>query len=221
MKKPRCLCFIAMFVLALSVLVTPVAAQRVGPYEVQSLTIGSGENAVTSGIAGTIRLAPADSSRFLEFTAQQQQAWVICGPRFGSSTNILTAASVGYFQGAPWAGPFINLEIPVATVAGQQITFSTLQWPAFFAWEPNDKRYDGKPNPEKVLLGYFANARLNIGAIELSFAMLNFLDEPWNKLPGISYAAKVLDNLKILSSVTWNNNKNRWLLYMGIQWTPN
>lgn len=53
MTKLRFLSFVS--IVALLILANHAAAQELGSYRVQSLIIGSGENAVTSGIAGTIR----------------------------------------------------------------------------------------------------------------------------------------------------------------------
>lgn len=200
----------------IALLLMPVMAQAAG-FKIKSLTVSSGENPTTSGLTGIIQLT--NENGFLEVSVQQEQAWVIYGPKFKlGSVEGIAAGSVGHFQGAPWAGPFISIRVPVA----KNVAFSTFHWPAVFPWEPNKWKTenDGIQNPERLFKGYIGSAQLDIGPIGLVYSWQNFLDEPWNKLPGVVYTAKIREDFKISGSATWNNNAEKWMFYIGATWTP-
>jgi len=115
---------------------------------------------------------------------------------------------------ARWAGPILAMSMSVGKVAGQKVLVRTLQWPGLFGWEPRNWKNDGVPNNEAVFLGFLTNVGMDVGPIGLTYSGLNFLNERWNTLLGVSYTGSVT------GSVTRNVNKEKWLFYVGLTWKP-
>ena len=215
MKTNRWSVAVAFLVLALAVSTSALAQQG---FQVTSVTVSSGEDPISSGLTGIVQLTN-EKGRLLEVAVQQEQAWVLYGPKFKlGSVEGIVAGSVGHFQGALWAGPFLSLSVPVA----KNVTFSTFHRPGVFPWEPKDWKTenDGVENPESVFKGYVGSARMDIGPVSLIYSWQNFLDEPWNELPGIAYTAKVREDFSVSASATWNNNAEKWMFYVGVTWQP-
>ncbi len=187
-------------------------------FQVTSVTVSSGEDPISSGLTGIIQLTDENGS-LLKIAVQQEQAWVLYGPKFRlGSVEGIVAGSVGHFQGAPWAGPFLSLSVPIA----KNVAFSTFHWPGVFLWEPKDWKTenDGVENSESVFKGYVGSARVDIGPVGLVYSWQNFLDEPWNELPGIVYTMNVRKDFLVSGSATWNNNAKEWMFYVGMTWQP-
>src|SRR3989344_3983059 len=99
------------FLAAAYLFVSHVAfAQNTG-YKFDSMTISSGQNAISGGLTGTARFVKNDT-RYMEVTVQQEQGWLMYGRKFksGSGFNGLILGSAGHFQGSPWVGPFLSME---------------------------------------------------------------------------------------------------------------
>jgi len=135
----------------------------------------------------------------------------------------IVAGSAGAFQGAPWAGPYFELNYELGTAKGQKVSIGTVQWPFLFigieprAWREEN---DGAKNPEKLLLGYFGNVSFNVGPLSLTYAKLNLLDDPWNAVPGVSYTKVIGKGFSTTVSVSRNVNKEEFMYYMGVVWKP-
>jgi hypothetical protein len=186
-----------------------------------SVTVSSGEDALSSGITGSVWLKHEPKKAELNFTVQQSQAWVIVGRSFRlKSAKGLIAGSAGHFFGEPWVGPYFSLEVPLGKVAGQPVSASTMQWLVLNAWEPDQWKYDGTKNTEPLYLGILTSYQVNIGPIGLVASWLNFLDDPWNFLPGVSYTQKVRKDFSITGSVTRNTVAEKWMFYLGATWNP-
>ncbi len=185
-----------------------------------SLTLSSGESTTTSGITGIVQLTDPSGDRLVEVAFQEEQAWFIYGRRFGSSkgTNLLVAGSTGYFQGAPWVGPYLLFTAPLGSVFGQNISVSSMQWPGVYLWEPTDWQHDGVENPESVLLGYVGTVRFNFGPVGIYYAWQDHLDDAFNTMPGISYTHNLSKTFSVTGSGTWNSVGERGMLYLGITW---
>ena len=61
---------------------------------------------------------------------------------------------------------------------------------------------------------------MSFGDLQLSFHMLDFLDEPPNELPGITYTRALRDNLGLSAAATWNNNDQEFMPWIGLIWNP-
>lgn len=187
-------------------------------YQLETLTVSSGSSPVTSGISGIARFRNSNG-RFVEIAAQSEQAWFVYGQYFERGNFTLTvAATVGHLQGVLWAGPQMDVSIQL----NKRVSLGALYWPGFFLEEPEDWKTenDGVENPESILQGQFGGVRLSIGPVQLSYYMLNFLDEPWNELPGTSFTWAVRDDLEVSMSLTRNNNDQDWLPWIGLIWSP-
>lgn len=211
-------------VLVFAVLVSmplPAFAQD-GGFKFSSLTVSSGEDPISSGITGIVRFEN-ERNRLLEVAIQQEQAWLVYGWKFNSGrVKGMLGATVGHFQGAPWAGPLLTMNAPLGTVAGRSVSVRTMHWPGVFPWEPRDWKTenDWLQNPEKLYKGYIGNVGLDVGPVGLTYSRQNFLDDPWNTLLGVSYTAAVEKNFSLTGSGTWNSNAEKWMFYAGLTWKP-
>jgi hypothetical protein len=192
-----------------------------GQWKISGLKVSSGQDAISSGIAGTVQFQNGHGAG--EFVVQSEQAWFLYGPTFqkGALSGQL-AGSIGHFQEAPWAGPYLYLEWKIEalwSIAGSAPSIFVLEWPAFFAWEPRDWD-DGAPNPESIFVGNFTMAGVNVGPVGLSVGRLDFLDDPLNWLYGASYTLRLGGQTALISSATWNSNATKWMLLMGASWKP-
>ena len=184
-------------------------------YRISALTVGSGENPITSGIAATVQLKN-ERGGFMEVTAQEEQAWFMMGKDFKlGPARASLYGSVGHLQGAPWVGPYASLTLPFATVGGQEFNVSYLSWPGFFMNEPRSFKEDGVDNPERLNTGWFDLFSLNLGPVSLILSHLNFLNTPGNWLPGASYTHKLRKDLEVNGSVMWNSNADHAMYYIG------
>lgn len=222
-------CFVALlsmfwFVASVSVASAQTAsapADETG-FKFHSLTVSSGEDPISSGITGIVRFTDEDD-RLVELAVQHEQAWLIYGQKLGQGrVRGLIGGTVGHFQGAPYVGPIMTTEVRVGSVGNQPLKVSAMYWPALFAGEPRNWKTenDGVENPEGSFAGHLVNASLAVGRLSFVYTKLNFLDDPWNTLPGMSYTAPVRKDVSVTGSVTRNTNAERWLFYMGITWKP-
>ncbi|HTP56896.1 MAG TPA: hypothetical protein VMJ72_01290 [Candidatus Paceibacterota bacterium] len=202
--------------LAVILAAATVGAQTPDPekWTFDSLTVSAGEDALSSGITGSVWLKK-DQQRF-NFLVQQKQGWFIYGRQFTvGKLEGLVAGSVGHFDGAPWIGPYVTLDLPLGKVAGQKVSVGTMQWPVIQAWVPDGWKGKHESTP---YIGYFASVQASVGPLGLSLGRLDFLDDPINWLPGVSYTANVRRDFSVTSSVTRNTNAKRWMLYVGATW---
>ncbi|KKR23535.1 MAG: hypothetical protein UT53_C0014G0008 [Candidatus Yanofskybacteria bacterium GW2011_GWD2_39_48] len=222
---------IALFVVALVVVALPAYAQQApatstatgGGFKWDFINVSGGEDALATGITAIFRLKDGNR-RTLEIALQQEQSWVLFGPKYKlGQADVFVAASAGFQQGAPWAGPFLTVDMPLGNIGGQKVSFSTLHWPCFFfgQWEPTTWKNDDRPNTEKLKLGYLAIVQLSVGPLGFSYGALNFLNDPWNALPRVSYTKNIRSDLSLIGSVTRNVNKHSWMLLIGGEWHQN
>ncbi len=187
-------------------------------YQLESLLVSSGSDPITSGVAGIARFRQS-SGRFAEIAVQSEQAWFAYGQYFEKGDlTFVAAGAVGHFQTAPLMGLRLDASIRLT----ERVRLDALYWPGVVSEEPNDWKTenDGVKNPESVFHGQFGGMRLAIGRVQLSYYMLNFLDDPWNELPGVSYSWPFRDDLAVSLSATWNNNSQDWLPWIGMVWSP-
>lgn len=190
-------------------------------YKVSSVSIGSGESPIASGIVAVVDLK-TDKGGFIEVTAQQEQAWLMAGRDFKTAkTKCSLYATVGHFQGAVWVGPYAGCTVSIGAVAGRGISVGALTRPGLILGrEPRDWRNDGKKNEEALLAAYLSIAQLNIGGLALSYGHLNFLDDRTNLLPGVGYTGNVREDMTVTVSATWNTNVERFMYFIGATWLP-
>ncbi len=190
---------------------------------VSAVVVGSGENPITSGLAGTIQLKD-EHGLYAEVTVQEEQAWFMTGKDFNmGSVRASLYGSVGFLQGSPWVGPYVSLTLPITKMGKQEISIGYLTWPGFFPGsEPRSFRVqnDGVENPEKFNIGWFDIGSLNVGPVSLFMSHLNYLDTPGNWLPGASIAKKLRKDFEVNASVMWNSNDERPMYFIGATWRP-
>ncbi len=192
---------------------SPVSAQM----GVSSISVGSGEDAISSGITGVVRLQSKDSTRYAEFAMQAEQAWVVYGKKLNGKVNGFVAGSAGHFQGAAWVGPYLSLSTTLGKIGGKDLSIGTFHWPVFFLGdEPRTWQNDGVPNPEKVSVGYLGSASVTWGMITISESYLDFLDDKVNWLPGVSLEVPMTSFSKGNFGYTWNGNKGKPMYYVGL-----
>lgn len=194
----------------LSVFVAVIQAQANEGLRFKSLTVGSGEGPITSGISGVAQFAPENESRLLEVMVQTDVAWVMYGPTYKiGPVSGLAAASAGHIFGVPWIGPFFTASVPLG-----KAKISTVHWPAFQGWKPSN--YKGQMSRP----GYFGGASVDIGRLTASYYLNKYISDPWNPLPGLSYAVKIRKDVSVPLSITWNTNKSKPMFYIGLTYAP-
>jgi len=209
---------ITLFLVLLVFAFVPESAQAQDGYELETLIVSSGSDPITSGVSGIARFRKSNG-RFAEVAAQSEQAWLAYGQYFEKDNlTFLAGGAVGHVQSAPVAGLRLDFSVRLNELANLDI----LYWPGVLFEEPNawKTENDGVENLESILHAQFGGARLSIGSVQLSYFMLNFLDEPWNELPGISYTRALQDDLVVSLSATWNNNEQDWMPWIGLIWSP-
>src|SRR4030042_6438099 len=111
------------FFMAMAVLMSTVSwAQAPDPevWQFSSLTVSAGEDALSSGIAGSLWMDNQEKHTTFNVVVQQEQAWFLCGRRFTvGKLKGTVAGSTGPFMGGPGIGPYLCLAMPLGTVAGQ------------------------------------------------------------------------------------------------------
>lgn len=196
----------------------PASAQASdeGGWKVTSVSIGSGESAIVSGLSGTIQLEKKSNGGFFEVTGQEQSAWLIAGKKFKlGPVDGLVGASGGHILTAPWVGPLVSLSLPVGEIAGQKITIGVMDWPAFFP----SRLPDGRTR-EEGSIGFFTMANFNVGRVSFTHGRLKFLDTRANLVTGLAYSQPVGKNFSATMSGTWNNNTGRMMYLFGGTWRP-
>lgn len=205
------------------------SGQLVKDYKLASVTASAGEDPFASGITGLIRLQ--NSTTFAEVAVQHEQAWFIYGLLGGNDyvgEYWNAGMSLGHFQGAPYAGPYLVYGRKVAEFAGVPVGFGAVLWHCYFAWEPDNwkTKNDGMENPELVLGGYFQGVNMSFGdcvegtCVNLTHSWSNFLDDKWNRLPGVVLNFPLADGFRSQFSVTLNDNTGRRMLSVGTTWVP-
>ena len=194
-----------------------VTAQDAG-FRIESLSVGSGENATTRGLAGILALSNAKGDR-VEVWVMQEMATFLVGRSFkvGRAT-IFTAGNVSVLEEAPAFAAQIKINVPIGDLAGQKVSLDFFEWPGVFpARAPRSYLDHDLDNPKLMWLHM---AQVNIGALGLSYSNLRFLDEPTNHLPGAAYTQSVRNDVSVTGSVTWNGNKSLPMYYIGAIWHP-
>lgn len=179
------------------------------------LTVSAGDDPVSSGITGSVWMK--NSNSVFNAAVQHEQGWLLYGKeiKVGKVTGVL-AGFVGHFQGAPQGGVYITVSAMLGTVAGQEISVGTLQWPGAFLWEPKGAKADGIPNSERLNSAFLSNYSLSIGPVGLEYSWLNYLNEPWNRIPAFSYTHKLRKDMEVRASMGYNTNAKTWLPYIGV-----
>ena len=183
--------------------------------------MSSGEDPISSGIT-SIGQFENEKGRLAEIAVQAEQGWFKWGSRFKlGPVKGLLAGALGHFQGAPWGGPFLTLDLPIGKVMGQEISVGTMQWPrVFFVNEPRGHVNDGKPaNKSDVYSVYLGSVNLSAGPINLTYSKLSFLDDPWNSIPGVSFTKSVRKDVSVTASVSRNVNRKEYMYYVGATWS--
>lgn len=209
---------IVVLLAVLSSALIPQLAQPQTPYALETLLVSSGSDPITSGVASIARFRNSDG-RFVEVSAQSEGAWVSYGQYFPKGDLTLVAeGAVFHFQKALGVGVRFDATFQLSESASLGLAYR----PGLVFEEPEDWKTenDGVENTESVFHGQLGGVRLRIGPVQLSYYMLNFLDEPWNELPGISYTWAFGDELAASLSATWNNNDEDWLPWLGLTWSP-
>jgi len=204
--------FTLRLVMCLLILSVPLGAQQMGSWKLSSLTVGSGEDPITSGTSITAGLERG--SHLFEVAFQHEQAWVAYGPKFGvSAINGSLLATVGHFQSAPWVGPRLLLNIPLA----DDVSFGLIEWPCIFLEKPTAYKSHKLSQP---MIGQYGGVSLTLSTLTFSLGQQKFLDERVNLLPGVTYNLKLSNEYSATVGGTYNNNGSRWMYYISGSWSP-
>lgn len=211
--------------LAVLVIAMPAVAQTAtqpNGWKVDTVTVSSGESALSTGITGILDMSKGSSA--LQVAVQPEQGWLVYGKNVTrGSIKLNFSGSIGHQMGEVWVGPYFTATLPL----GEHVSLSTIQWPGFFmpGHEPGPWKTenDGVENPESMMLGYFGGVTLKAGPLILDYSWMNFLDDPWNQLPGVGLSKKFESkkwDVTIKGSVTRNVSKKKNMYYIGASWAP-
>ncbi len=208
-----------LFVLAaLTFTCTSAATAQQAGFRVESLSVGSGQNATSSGLTATLALSNAKGHR-VEVWAMQDMAMFLAGRSFKlDRATLVTAGFVTLFEEALAFGPQIGLNVPMGELAGQTVSLNVLEWPGVFPGRAPKSYLDHDLDNLKLM--WLQMAQVNIGGLGLSYSNLRFLDEPTNHLSGVAYTQSVQKDVSVTGSVVWNDNKNLPMYYIGAIWRP-
>lgn len=192
----------------------PSSAQTDEGLQFRSVTVGSGEGPISSGVSVQAHFVPPDESRLLEIMVQSDSGWIAYGPQYAAGpVSGLALLTVGHIHGVPWAGPLFTASIPVG-----RARLTAIQWPAMLGWKPHN--YEQLVDRDQFIPGYFGGAGLGFGPIAVSYYVNKYVADPWNQLPGVSYNGTFHEDFAISSSMTWNGNTSRPMFFLGITWQP-
>ena len=201
---------------------SPAAAQELKSWEVTSVSVGSGETPISAGLTGTIVIEKGRN--LIDVTVQEEQAWVMLGRKWQlGKIEMTTNGTLAHFQSAVVIGPFLNAKLPLGKIGGHDVSVSLLEWPAFFVGaEPKNWRTenDGVENPERLKVGWYTQASAAVGGLTFSYVWLNFLDDPLNRIPGVSYTTKLRKDFDVNFSVSYNSATERPMYFIGATWSP-
>lgn len=204
------------------VLLGSITAVAQDGYKVSTVSVGTGQTPISSGVSAFVDLT-TEKGGFLEVMAQAEQGWLMGGHDWKSASGNTCSLywSVGFFQEAPWVGPYAGCTVKVGNLAGKDVKLGAMTWPGFYIGkEPRDWANDGHKNPESLKAGWFETASVSAGGLSVSLAHLNFLDDPTNWLPGVGYSQTVGGGVDLSGSMTWNKNAEKMMYFVGATWHP-
>lgn len=213
---------VPMLVLVLGMSAGAMAAEKPEGWKFDSLTVSAGEDALSSGITGSLWMENEEHHLSFNAVVQHEQGWFLVGKRFTlGKLKVNAAGTIGHSFGEAWIGPYLDASLPLGKLGKLPVSVSTLQWPCVFGREPERWRTDGKPpNTEPLFIGFFMNYTLSVGPVSVTYGGLVFLDDPYNSLPGVSYTKKLRKDFAISASLTRNINAKKFMYYVGSTWSP-
>lgn len=196
-----------------------IGEEKSEAWKFTSVAVSAGEDALSSGITGSVWLENEKKGQILNAVVQHEQGWIVYGRRMKwGRVTMDVAGSAGHFQGAPWAGPYLAASMPIGRICGNKVSAGALHWPGVYLREPDSRK--GTLPDGAIAFGSVSSAHLNIGRVALVFSELKYLRDPWNPLPGIAYTQKIRKDFALSASVTRNVNAKRWMYYVGTAWSP-
>jgi len=190
------------------------SAQTDRGLQFESVTVGSGEGPIASGMSVMAHFVPSDNSRLLEIMVMADSGWIAYGPQYTiGPVSGLAVATAGHLFGVPWAGPMFTASIPIG-----HTRLTAIQWPAVLGWKPHN--YDKDVSSDRFIPGYFGGVGIGVGAISMSYNLSKYIADPWNHLPSVSYNDSIYEDFAINASMTWNSNTSRTMFFLGMTWQP-
>ena len=147
-------------------LVGTVGAQQEDHYHLSSLTVSSGEGALSSGIFASATIQNNNTKLIFEVCSSFVQA--MYGKQVG---DFFIAGSGGAFDNTPWVGPYV--------------VYNPANWISLTTWEGASAGVDKHPDIKHIQF-YFAynNLRLNYSVLYLQWSLIHFQKDVPNNLPG-------------------------------------
>lgn len=143
-----------------------VATSAFAQVKISDITVSSGRGALSSGLYIGTNLDLGDSKNLtFEVTADYVQAM------YTKTYGILSIGpSAGFFQNAPWIGPYIKVQ------PTDFITF--VSWAGISGGQANDPQFE-----VKYSFAYH-NVKISVGPANVSFTTLSFQKDRLNSLIG-------------------------------------
>lgn len=183
-------------------------AEALEAQRLTSVTVGSGESAMVSGLSGIVTFE-TESNRYLEVAVMQEIAWAAYGPQLSGSLDGFVAMSVGHMFGELWFGPYLFVSRETETCRA-----GVMYWPAIFLQSPAQFETDSRT-------GHVVTVSYTCGILTASATANKFLDGALNSLPGLSVSVPLPEeNMSFSGSATWNTNQRKVMWYLGVTWSP-
>jgi len=137
---------------------------------IKDITVSSGRGALSSGLYVGINIDPGDTTANLTFEATADYVQAIYVKKFGI---LSIGPSAGYFQNAPWIGPFIKIQ-PADFI-------SLVSWEGVSAGQANDPAFN-------VQYSFAYNSlRIDVAPVYVCFTTLSFQKDRLNCLVGSGF----------------------------------
>lgn len=218
--RSRSIAPVFLAVVSAAVLVSAQTTEEPKGWKFESLTVSSGEDALSSGIAGSLWLYNERENLSFNAVVQHEQSWIIVGKRYTvGAVTLEPGVSFGQFQREPWVGPYLTASAPGPKLFGMPTRATSMLWPIVLFREPDAWRNDGVMNPESLLTGTYAEVGVWVGPVNVFFGGLDFLDDPKNKLPGIAFQPAIGEHWSARVSATHNHTTGRMMYLIGITYS--
>lgn len=134
-------------------------------YRLSSVTLSSGESALSNGIGGSVTVTNATETLYFQVAANYVQ--FMYGRNYGCA---YVAGSGGFFDNTPWIGPYVVVQ--------------PLKYLTFTTWEGVSAGAGGDPSWKGRFFFAYNNATIDLGPAYVAYTVLHYQRDVVNNLPG-------------------------------------
>jgi hypothetical protein len=145
---------------------------------ISDITISSGRGALSSGIDASINIDLDKAGSNLVFEVAHDFVQGIYTKQYGS---IAVGPSAGFFENAPWVGPYLR--------------YTPTSYITFVTWEGISAGLANAPAFEVKYSFAYNSLRIDLGPFWISHTALSFQSERLNQLTGAGFTVSLADNM--------------------------